>query len=158
MKKISFLFLLIAVLAACQKDVQDEWKPLDLLPYSVPVTILAPDSVDVNSQNLGGVIQDVTIKAPGYSIQIYGTDLETNDLARLKAEQLSEVKNNRYFSRIVQEEANGFIYENLIDTMLNYNFRYVLPRGDKLYTFQTGIVETYSLPEAKRLYQAVKQE
>lgn len=158
MKKISFLFLLIAVLTACQKDVQDEWKSLDLLPYSVPVTVLAPDSVDVNSQNLGGIIQDVTLKALGYSIQIYGTDLETNDLARLKAEQLSEVKNNRYFSRIVQEEANGFIYENLIDTTVNYSFRYVLPRGDKLYTFQTGIVETYTLPEAKRLYQAVKQE
>jgi hypothetical protein len=158
MKKISLYLFVVLVLAACQKDTNDDWKPLDLLKYSVPITIMAPDSVAVNSQNLGGVIQDVTLKAPGYSIQIYGTDLETNDLASLKAAQLSEVKNNRYFSRIVQEEENGFLYELLIDTTFNYSFRYVLPRGDKLYTFQTGIVETYTMPEAKKLYQAVKQE
>lgn len=158
MKKISVCIFLVALFAACSQDQEDNWKPLDLLPYNVPVTILAPDSVDVNSESLAGVVQDVTLKAPGYSIQIYGTELETNDLARLKAEQISEVKNTPYFSRIVQEETSGFIYENLIDTSLNYNFRYILPRGDKLYTFQTGIVETYNLEEAKRLYEAVKQE
>ena len=158
MKKISFILCIFLIVAACKKDVKTDWKPMDLLQYSVPITILAPDSVDVNAQNLGGVIQDVTLKAPGYSIQIYGTSLETNDLARLKSEQLNEVKGNRFFSRIVQEEENGFIYESVIDTIANYSFRYILPRGDKLYTFQTGIVETYSLPEAKKLYQAVKQD
>lgn len=158
MKKISLYLFAALILAACQKDVENDWKPMDLLAYSVPVTIMAPDSVDVNAKNIGGVIQDVTLKAPGYSIQIYGTELETNDLASLKAIQLNEVKNNRYFSRVLQEEENGFLYELLIDTTLNYSFRYVLPRGDKLYTFQTGIVETYTMPEAKKLYQAVKQE
>lgn len=158
MKRISAYLTVLLFFTACQKDTGESWKSFDLLPYNVPVTVLAPDSVKVNSQDLGGVIQDVTLKAPGYSIQIYGTELETNDLARLKAEQLSEVKNNPYFSRIVQEETDGFIYENLIDTTLNYSFRYILPRGDKLFTFQTGIIETYNLQEAKRLYQAVRQD
>lgn len=157
MKKISAYFLVLLFFAACQKDANQSWQPFDLMPYNVPVSILAPDSVNVNAQNLGGVIQDVTVKAPGYSIQIYGTELETNDLARLKSEQLNEVKNNPYFSRIVQEETDGFIYETLIDTTLNYSFRYILPRGDRLFTFQTGIVETYNLQKAKQLYQAVRQ-
>ena len=76
----------------------------------------------------------------------------------LKSEEIREVKNNPYFSRIVQEEENGFIYELVIDSTLNYSFRYIWPQGDKLYTFQTGVVETYALPEAKKLYQAVKQK
>ena len=159
MKKIIFsVFLALIFFAACKKDVMSDWQPTNLLPYGVPVSILAPDSVKVNSQDLGGVIQDVTVKGEDYSIQIYGTELQSNDLASLKAEQVSEVKRNRFFSRILQEDTDGFIYELLIDSTLNYSFRYLLPLGDKLYVFQTGIVETYTLPEAKKLYSAVKQE
>lgn len=153
-----FLFALLLLFAACQKDQKGEWQETSLLAHGVPVTILAPDSIAVNAQNLGGLIQDVTVRGENYSIQIYGTELQTNDLASLKSEQIQEVKRNLYFSRIVQEEENGFVYELLIDTTLNYSFRYILPQGDKLYTFQTGLVESYSLEEAKKLYRAVKQE
>lgn len=160
MKK-SLLFVAAVILIwACQKnDKPNEWVKKDLLEYGIPMSILAPDSAEVNSSDLGGLIQDVTIKkGDNYYIQIYASDAETTDIAKVKANQLAEVKSNRYFSKIVKEELDGFIYETAIDTSnINYGFRYVRVQGDKEFIFQTGLVGTFTEAQVERMYESVKQ-
>ena len=46
----------------------------------------------------------------------------------------------------------------LDSTNLNYGFKYLRIQGDKEYTFQTAMVGTFSLEEAKGMYEAVKQK
>ncbi|MFK7932975.1 MAG: hypothetical protein AB8G22_05655 [Saprospiraceae bacterium] len=135
-------------------------QPLDLMRYDIPITISAPDSVEVKTMDL--VIQkDVSVKAKDsddYYVQIYAADAVSNDVAQLKAEQLNEVKSNRYFSKILEEQEDGFIYETKVDSAnVNYGFRYVYLQGDKQYTFQTGLIGTFSQDDVKTMYDAVQQ-
>jgi hypothetical protein len=80
-------------------------------------------------------------------------------LAKVKSDQLNTVKDTRYFSKIVREEEEGFIYESAFDsTTTGYGFRYIQIKGDKEYVFQTGLVGTFSLEEVENMYKAVKYQ
>ncbi|NRB51086.1 MAG: hypothetical protein HRU41_25670 [Saprospiraceae bacterium] len=160
MKKSLLFVVAIIFMWACSPNAsKQDWVEKDLLQYGIPMTILAPDSAEVNSSDLGGLIQDVTIKqGDDYYVQIYASDAETTDIARVKSAQLSEVKSNRYFSKIIQEETEGFIYETAIDSsLISYGFRYVRVQGDKEYIFQTGLVGNFSLEQVEKMYESVKQ-
>jgi hypothetical protein len=159
-KRILILLGIIAGLWSCQQEPADDWKLTSLMPYGVPVTIMAPDSVIVKTSDMGGLLKDITVRGgEDYYLQIYATDAETTDISKIKANQLAEVKSNRYFSRIVMEEEPGFIYETQIDSNnINYGFRYIRVQGDKEYIFQTGLTSIYSLEEVERMYEAVKPQ
>lgn len=154
------LFVLLILAAACSPNTSDNWKPLDLLPYGIPLTVNAPepDSAKVKKSDLGTLIQDITIQnGQDYYIQIYAAQAETNDITQIKASLLADVKANRYYSRIVSEEEAGFIYETAIDdNNLNYGFRWIKLQGDMEYVFQTGLVGTFTLSQVKSMYEAVK--
>ncbi len=160
MKRNSFFFLCwLLLIAACQTETEPALKPLDLLQYDIPITIMAPDSATVKTMDMG-VLKDVSIKkGEDYYIQIYASQASTNDVARVKADQLAEVKNNPYFSKIIEEEDSGFIYEMVIDSSnTNYGFRHIRLQGDKEFIFQTGLVGMFSLEEVKRMLNAVKPQ
>lgn len=145
---------------ACQNTSKTNLKPLDLLQYGIPITILAPDSSKVVSGKLS-FSQDVTVKSAenNYDLQIFGYDATTMDLSVIKANHLAEVKSSAYFSKIVEEEPAGFIYETIFDsTAANYGFKFLKIQGDKEYIFQTGLVGTFSLEDVKMMYEAVKNE
>lgn len=160
MKKIIFFFAIAVFFSACEKDPTSNWKELDLLAQGVPLTIMAPDSADVKANNLMNVIKDITvIKEPNYNVQIFASGIEAKNEAKLKEEQLAEVKANRYFSKVVTEDENGFIYETAIDsTLINYGFRYVLQQGQNEFVFQQGLMGTFTLEDVKNMYKAVKQK
>lgn len=151
---------LLLLLAACQSEPGGGLKETDLLPYGIPVAIMAPDSAEISAGELGGgLIKDVTIRGAGnYKVQVFATQAETSDMARVKAGQLADVKSNRYFSRIVREEENGFIYQTAIDSSnISYGFRYIVLQGDLEIVFQTGLLGTFSEEEVEKMYQAVQQ-
>jgi hypothetical protein len=151
------LLAALAALTACRETPSEGWKPTNLLAYGIPLSIMAPEGAEITRRQLGGVIDDVTVKGlDGYHLQIFAADAETNDLARLKAIQLADIKTSRYFSRVVEEEQAGFIYETRLDGNLYYSFRYIHLQGDREYVFQPGLTELYSLEEAQRLYKAAK--
>jgi len=144
---------------SCQTENNADLAEKDLMEYGVPVTIMAPDSATVKARNMGSLMKDVTVKGEGnYDLQIMASSATTSDLARVKAEQLATVKTNRYFSRILSEEENGFLYEMEIDSNnLNYNFRYIHLQGDQEIIFSAGMASTLTQEEAERVYEAVKQ-
>jgi len=155
-----FIFSLLLLASSCQQDTDSNLKETDLLAYGIPVTIMAPDSADIKSINMaGGLIKDVVVKGKeNYNVQIIASGAETSDMAKIKADQLANVKSNRYFSKIVEEEANGFIYETAIDSShINYGFRYILVQGDQEIIFQSGLAGNYSEAEVREMYEAVKQ-
>lgn len=158
--RLLLFFTFCLFLTACGSDQMAGWSELDLTGHHVAVSIMAPDSAEVNSRNLSGVMQDVTVKSleDNYSVQVLGTRGTTTDMAKMKAEQLALVRDGRYFERIVTEEPNGFIFENKIDSLAMYGFRYIVYQGDQQFVFQNGMEGTFGLPEIEAMYAAVKQE
>jgi len=154
--------LLALFFLACASDPADQWKELDLMKYQIPVKIMAPDSAKVKATNLSGIMQDVTVKSLTdrycYSVQVLASQASTNDMTKLKAEQLELVRDNRYFESIVKEEPNGFIFQNLIDTTSLYGFRHIIYQGDQEFVFQNSFDGTFSLEEVEAMYAAVQQK
>ena len=160
MKKIVLFSGIALFFAACQSEPGNGLKETDLLAYGIPVVIMAPDSAAIKADDLGGgLIKDVTIRGKdNYNVQVFATQAQTSDLARVKAEQLADVKSIRYFQKVINEEEDGFIYQTAIDSSnISYGFRYIVLQGDLEITFQTGLLGTFSQEEVERMYQAVQQ-
>jgi hypothetical protein len=161
MKRLLIIILSLPVLlTSCQQEAESRLEKTDLLPHGIPVTIMAPDSAEIKAIDMaGGLIKDVVIKGgEGYNVQIIASEAETTDIAKIKADQLANVKSNRYFSRIVEEEENGFIYETAIDSShVSYGFRYIHVMGDQEIVFQSGLASTFDEEQARTMYKAVKQ-
>lgn len=161
MNKITLWGLLIGLLLfSCQNEGGQSWSQLDLLPYGLPISVMAPDSTTVDASDLG-IIKDVTLEGvsdPDYFIQIYASEASNNDLAQVKADQVGDVRNNPYFSKMVEEDEQGFIYETTIDSTNYYSFRYVYLQGDTEYIFTTGLARTFNLEQTQRMYEAVQQQ
>ena len=159
MRKVLYLLLLGVVIWGCQSEGNNSWKPLDLLAHGLPITVEAPDSTTVKASDLG-ILQDVTLEGVSdadYFIQIYASKANTTDIAQIKADQVSMIRSNPYFTQIVEEEENGFIYETMIDSTNYYSFQYVYLQGDKEYIFTTGLAKTFDLMQVEKMYASVKQ-
>ena len=158
MPRLLTLACLLLTLIACGGEEATAYRDLDLTEYNIPVTIRAPDSAQVVAGMLGGNIEDVTVRSAvdRYAVQILASTARTNDMARLKADQLESVRDNRYFERIVTEEPAGFIFENKIDTTSAYGFRYIVYQGDREIVFQNSFDGVYTLPEVESMYTSVK--
>jgi hypothetical protein len=155
------LFTAIALICfSCSSDSGSDWKALDLMKYNVPVTIMAPDSAKVKATNLSGIMQDVTIKSidDNYSIQVLASQASTNDMTRLKSDQLQFVRDNRYFDSVLTEEPNGFIFLNMIDSISAYGFRHIIYQGDQDFVFQNSFDGIFTLEQVEAMYAAVKQK
>lgn len=150
---------LALVLTACAGEKADEWSATNLMKYDIPVSIMAPDSATVQAGSVSGIVRDVTVlsEEDNYAVQIFSGQAFTQDLTRLKSNQLDLVRSNRYFERIVEEETAGFIFENKIDSTSNFGFRYILFKGDKEIIFQNGMGRIFTEAQARKMYQAVTQ-
>lgn len=158
MKNGIILFFFAILLFSCTNDPLKDWETVDLNPYDVHVSILAPDSAIVVADDIG-VLKDVTIiKGPDYSVQLFMSKSTNPDVAAIKKEQLEEVKSNRLYSKMMEENEDGFIYENKIDkNTTSYGFRYFFQKEDNDYVFQQALSGIFSLDEIKNMYRAVKQ-
>ncbi|PSR10335.1 MAG: hypothetical protein DA408_11120 [Bacteroidetes bacterium] len=151
--------LLVFFMLSCSPEGHVKgWQPLDLLPYGVPVSVLAPPEAAVKIGRLNSaLLKDLTIEGGAdYNIQLFYSPAVTNDIARLKNDLLQNVRANRYFRKIVSEEVAGFIYQSMIDSTASYGFRFVKLQGDLELNFQTGMSHLFSLEDAQLMYEAVK--
>ena len=154
------LFILCLMVSSCQKDPQSELKPRSLLKWGVALTIMTPDSISVQKSKLGRS-EDITINGyndfSNYKLQIFARTAVTIDMALVKKEQLEAAKGNPFFSKIVKEEDDGFIFEKQLDsTRVNYDFRYIRLQGDREYVFQTSLIGSFTREQVDLMYNAVK--
>ncbi len=154
------LIVFIAIVCySCQGESKQPTFSVDLLENGIPLSIAVPvDSPAIATEDWI-VKKGVTVKAnDDYDLQIFYQESSTSDMASLKARELAEVKDNRYFSAIVEENESGFIYESKIDsTNINYGFRHILLQGNKEYVFQQSLIGTFDLEAVKGMYQSVKE-
>ncbi len=150
------VFLLCLVLPACRQE-PEGFKELDLNPFGLPFSILAPDSAEVIPKDYG-VMRDITVrKGEDFFIQIFEFEAPRTDAAGEKLRQLQTVREDPFFHEVIREDEHGFIYATRPDSLQTYyDFRHIRMAGTKELIFQTGLVGRFSLEEVKKMYKAVK--
>lgn len=154
MRIICILFSLFLI-TSCGEP-KANYPDLDLMRHGLPIKIKAPlDAKVVMSDML--LMKDVTVKKDGYDMQIFASEYITPDISKIKAEQLNTQKVLPSFSKIIQDDTNGFIFEKLrSDSTLNYDFRHIRIQGDQQYIFQTGLVGKFSEKQVRDMYESVQ--
>lgn len=141
---------------SCKSDAGSGLAKLDLLSHGLPISIKAPEGAEIVTDDMG-VWTDVTVKSgDDYYVQIIASDAVTFEKADIIAEQLKTVKESTFFSKILEEYEDGFIYEKKIDDKLNFDFRHVKIQGDKEYIFQTGLIGTFTEDDVRTMYGSVQ--
>jgi hypothetical protein len=154
-------YLIIGMLPmGCTKKSEKAWKPLDLEPYGIPAVVMAPDSSNVESFEMGGQ-KEVSILSDGpmpYSLQVYAGRAKGNKILEQTYRQLLEVKSNPQFGKVVEQNREGFIYELKTADPDRYSFRYIHLHRDTEVVFTTGLNQQYDLSTIKKLYKSVEQK
>jgi hypothetical protein len=155
--RIFYLLFIVGLCFSCKQDPSSGFVERDLMSNGIPIKIKAPPEAEVKMEDYG-FLKDVTVKkGEDFYIQIIESDASNYDVKALKQESLDEVKTAAFFSQILSEEEQGFIYEKKIDEeTYNYDFRYIKIQGDKVYTFQRGLIGTFTQEQVEMMYNAVK--
>lgn len=151
------LSLLMVVVMACSGGHQN-MNEKSLLEYGVPITILAPDSLNVQRSSIG-FQEDITVKGDdGFNIQIFVSDAVVPTLEKAIEAHVESVEGNPLFHQIVEKKDDGFIFENRIDSTQTFGFRHIRLMGGKEYIFQEPLLGTLSEEKARELYDAVSYQ
>jgi len=155
MKKVWTLLIIGFIIVACSTEAKFE--DYDLVKHGLSIKIKAPAEPEVTVVDMG-IAKDVTVKkGDNYSIQIISAGATNYNVSDIIAEKKTEVEGGPFFSQIVQEDENGFIFEKKIDEEnINYDFRAVKILGDTEYDFQTGLLGRFSKEDVMDMYEAVK--
>lgn len=123
----------------------------------MPIVIKAPEGAESTYEDLG-IVREMTVKAgEDYNLLIVATNTDQTDAKKLIAAEKETIEGSTYFSKIIEESENGFLYEKKIDEdYINYDFRVVKVRGENKYTYKAGLGNKYTLEAAKTMYKAVQ--
>lgn len=156
---ILFSFCIINLsLLSCEAGRADAaWLERDLLEHGVPMTLVMPDSTKVKVVEWG-IQKDITLVGEDwYNLQIFSSRASTHDRKVLKADLLQSVQQGTFFSEVILDEDDGFVFATQIDTLLNYDFRHVKIQGDQEYIFQAGMSSSYTKQQIDQLYKIAKE-
>ncbi len=157
MNKYLFLILLGSILFInCKSDKSASYPSKDLLKHGFAISVKAPESAEIKSDDFG-IMQELTISSGNeYNVQILKSVSNTSNMEEALKGQMNLVKADRYFSKVIEEYENGFIFEKKIDENINYDFRYVKLIGQDEYIYQTGMIGTYTEKSVREMYNSVQ--
>ena len=159
MKNIQTILLALGIIlftfSACEKN--QNLVDYDLLQHGVPIKIKTPEDPNVKVVDMN-IAKDITVeKGENFKIQIMESNASTNKVDEVLERLKSEISESTFFSKFVQEDEAGFIYEKEIsEENKNYDFRFVKIQGDQEYIFQAGLMGNFNLEDVKAMYQAVQ--
>lgn len=153
-----FSVVLGIVIVSCG-GVDSDWKSTNLIEHGLPITIMAPDSLEVQRSSIA-FQEDITIEGPNdFGLQVFVSDAYVNNLSEAIKSQKESVQGNAFFHAMISEDDQGFVFENRIDSANQiFGFRHVRLMGGKEYVFQEPLMSTYTEEQAKRLFEAVKKQ
>ncbi len=154
MQRLIFLFFTIILFSACNNG-SIKTTEFDLIKYGISLTVTAPENAMLTqpSDNSEVWIVDST---SNFSIQVRKALSLTNDIAKVKEEELSLVKSTTGFAKIIKETDNGFIFEeNFGET--SYDFRYCVVQGDNKYIFQKIFTSDPTLEAVENMFKIISQ-
>ena len=154
-----FALILLSVVA-CKPKSQYELVGTDFGSKGLPLRVKAPANAKIDVVP-GPPIDLFTIRdeASNYGVSFEAQDiLAGTSVEGEKANLLATAKGTGFFSKVIKEEPNGFVYENkMSETDIRYSFGYVLFKGDKMYTAQADPSLKLTQAQAEELFEAVKQ-
>lgn len=156
-KLLLLMVVLSGTLIGCKQKNQSD-KKTDLMKYGIPVSIDAPSDVEISKLG-SGRLADVSLKNQnGYDIQIFMAEAFSNDLTKLKQQKKETVTANPFFSKIVEEYPDGFLYEKITnEDTRNYDFIIIKVMGDKEINFQCGNSKEFSEQEVKNMIHTIRK-
>lgn len=154
MQRLVFIFFTIFLLTACNSE-NVKTAEFDLIKYGISLTVTAPQNAVITqlSNNSEVWIVDST---SNFQIQIRKALTLTNDVIKVKEEELELVKSTTGFSKIINEQDNGFVFEENFDETA-YDFRYFVVQGDNKYIFQKIFTSNPSLEEVEQIFTIVSK-
>ena len=157
MKKYIFFILLSGVLLwNCKTDKTANYPSKDLLKHGFAISVKAPENAEIKSDDFG-IMQELTIASGNdYNVQILKSVSNTTNVKEALDAQMKLVRGDIYFSKIIEEYDNGFIFEKKIDDNVNYDFRYVKIIGEDEYIYQTGMIGTFAEESVREMYKSVQ--
>ncbi len=157
MTKYLFIIILSCILFTnCKTEKSSKYPSKDLLKHGFAISVKAPEDAEIKSDDFG-IMQELTIsKGDEYNIQILKSVTNTSNAKEALAGQMDLVKGDSYFSKVIEEYDNGFIFEKKIDDNINYDFRFVKLIGEHEYIYQTGMIGTYTEKNVKEMYNSVQ--
>ena len=162
--KINFSLILIASLGLLQNcsnaKAPHKKGTTSLLSYGIPLYVNIPKDAHINRRIVGN-ITEVIIKGKEekswFELIVQNLPSESDDLAWNKYLQIEDVRNNVFFTRILEENENGFIYELVPKDKPTYHFRYVIVQGSQLYVISSALGSELTIEQVRELYQSVEQ-
>lgn len=158
MRFTAILCLWIALIFfSCRQD-EKGMKPLDLEPYGLAMTIMAPDSASVEVKEYP-FTRDITIrKGDDFHIQLFELPSNGNRLPLEKKRQMTAIKKDPAFVEIIEDFEDGFIYSKQQDSLkVDYDFRCFRYLGDKELIFQTGVLSAFSLEDVRQMVASIRE-
>ena len=153
-----YLFLLIVGMGcwnSCQNGTAQKYPTLSLLSQGMPVSVLAPDSAQIKTEDW--IVQKtvvLTSEPDNYFMRVSSRPAKHFELAAAKTAIREEVEEGDSFHEVVEDKSSGFIFGKKLDSALvSYDFRHLELKGDRLYVFQIEMVpQVFSLEEAREMY------
>lgn len=154
MQRLILTFFTIMILTACNSE-NVKTTEFNLINYGISLTVNAPESAIITQPSDGSEVWIVD-STSNFQIQVKKALTLTNDVTKVKNEELELVKGTTGFSKIIKEENNGFIFEENFDETA-YDFRYFVVQGDNKYIFQKMFTANPSLDEVNQMYKIVSK-
>lgn len=134
-----------------------ELPDLDLLKHGISIKIKAPEGASVEVNDMG-IAKDVAVtNGKDFYIQILNSNAVDYDAKNLKSQELIYLQKKDYFSKLIEEDDYGFIFEKKFgENKLNYDFRYFKIQGDQEYKFQVGLIGDFTEADVRNMYDAIQ--
>jgi hypothetical protein len=155
-KYFSVLIICCLLIVNCKTDKSASYPSKDLLKHGFAISVKAPEAAEIKFDDYG-IMQELTISSGDeYNIQILKSTTNTSNSKEALDDQMNLVKTDKYFSKVIEEYENGFIFEKKIDENINYDFRFVKLIGEDEYIYQTGMIGTYTEESVREMYKSVQ--
>lgn len=163
-KKVSTAAILSLVLVGfCLISMSALNKAISIENFGIPVTVSVPEGAEVKKGMMGGEVDgvklyNVEIKKGNFMLDVSMLDEESEETLAESIESYKEIAaEDDDFSSFVAEEANGFIYEMVVDGEKSYGFDYILEKDDRHIEFTQGLsMEDFTMAEVKAMFAAAK--